>query len=164
MYKYPEMRIASASPSPSPTMTLQRKRECEQAKALDLCNTSILTITCMHGSSQGEGPGGVRTMANQLCAEIPASASRGETHLSAFSFLRRSVQMAWCGYTVQIWRTQNTDFYGVWTNFLYLTLISISKLQEFWLWELFWFDNLAEYTKLLAPSYSILGSRPLWFR
>lgn len=32
-------------------------------------------------------------MANQLCAEIPVSASQDETPLLAFSFLRRSVQM-----------------------------------------------------------------------
>lgn len=78
-----------APPHP-PTMTVQRKRGCEATKALDLCNTSVFTITCMHGSSQGEGPGGVWTMATQLCAEIPVSASQG---LLAFSFLRRAVQM-----------------------------------------------------------------------
>lgn len=85
------MRIASTSPSS--TMTVQRKRGCETAKALDLCSISILTITHMQGSSQGEGPRGIWTMANQLCAEIPVSASQGETHLLAFSFLRRLAQM-----------------------------------------------------------------------
>lgn len=32
-------------------------------------------------------------MADQLCAEILVSASQDETHLSAFSFLRRSLRM-----------------------------------------------------------------------
>lgn len=77
------------------------------------------------------------TMANQLCAETPLSASWGETHLLAFSFLRRSVQMVWCGYNCpnlkNIW-----IFIEYEPNFLYLILISILKLQEFWLWELFW--------------------------
>lgn len=59
----------------------------------------------VHGSSQGQGP-----RANQFHGEILVSASQDETHLSAFSFLRRSVQRVWCGYTDQTGATQNMDF------------------------------------------------------
>lgn len=144
------MRTASVSPSSSPQWHCKEKEGVKQQKLWISVTPASLRV---HGSSQGEEPRGVWIMANQLCAEILVSASQDKTHLSAFSFLRRSVQMVWLWLYQPNWR--NTKYEFLWS----MNQLSVSHLgkyfarimQEFWLYELW-------------VSSSSLESGPPWFK